>query len=168
MISGLFHCFSCANFIQNPCKNKNSGQESCCLRFFKTLIPEYKYTQRAWERWTDLWVRNPTTRLNSQRELWEFCGRNVVRGRFRQSKSSLTEIQTVNTHLCNYKKESRFSAANEKPYWLRGRDLNPRPLGYEPNELPDCSTPRSYAKGILRTCQVGVVKDLRSQVFHLA
>src|SRR5262245_16881532 len=27
-------------------------------------------------------------------------------------------------------------------YWLRGGDLNPRPLGYEPNELPDCSTPR--------------------------
>ena len=25
--------------------------------------------------------------------------------------------------------------------WLRGRDLNQRPLGYEPNELPDCSTP---------------------------
>ena len=46
--------------------------------------------------------------------------------------------------------------------------MNPRPLGYEPNELPDCSTPRSYAKGILRTCQVGVVKDSRSQVFHLA
>src|SRR3954471_17174199 len=29
-----------------------------------------------------------------------------------------------------------------KKRWLRGRDLNPRPLGYEPNELPDCSTPR--------------------------
>src|SRR5438874_10406118 len=25
--------------------------------------------------------------------------------------------------------------------WLRGVDLNQRPLGYEPNELPDCSTP---------------------------
>jgi hypothetical protein len=24
---------------------------------------------------------------------------------------------------------------------LRGVDLNHRPLGYEPNELPDCSTP---------------------------
>src|SRR5215472_10827983 len=27
-------------------------------------------------------------------------------------------------------------------YWLRGVDLNHRPLGYEPNELPDCSTPQ--------------------------
>jgi hypothetical protein len=25
--------------------------------------------------------------------------------------------------------------------WLRGVDLNHRPLGYEPNELPGCSTP---------------------------
>ena len=26
--------------------------------------------------------------------------------------------------------------------WLRGTDLNRRPSGYEPDELPDCSTPR--------------------------
>ena len=25
-------------------------------------------------------------------------------------------------------------------FWLQGRDSNPRPLGYEPSELPDCST----------------------------
>src|SRR5579871_941896 len=31
-----------------------------------------------------------------------------------------------------------------KGFWLRGVDLNHRPLGYEPNELPDCSTPHSH------------------------
>ena len=40
--------------------------------------------------------------------------------------------------------------------WLRGRDLNPRPLGYEPNELPDCSTPRQIS-----------ISDLKSQTRDL-
>ena len=37
-----------------------------------------------------------------------------------------------------------------KYFWLRGGDLNPRPLGYEPNELPDCSTPRHGIVRIVR------------------
>ena len=32
-------------------------------------------------------------------------------------------------------------ARNLMILWLRGLDLNQRPLGYEPNELPGCSTP---------------------------
>ena len=31
--------------------------------------------------------------------------------------------------------------------WLRGLDLNQRPLGYEPNELPGCSTPLFHPTG---------------------
>ena len=29
-------------------------------------------------------------------------------------------------------------------FWLRGLDLNQRPSGYEPDELPGCSTPRHH------------------------
>ena len=42
----------------------------------------------------------------------------------------------------------RIRATSWSKYrWLRGGDLNPRPLGYEPNELPDCSTPRHVVSG---------------------
>src|SRR5574341_2376438 len=37
--------------------------------------------------------------------------------------------------------------------WLRGLDLNQRPLGYEPNELPDCSTPRANSTRAPWHCQ---------------
>ncbi|EDM22847.1 putative phage P2 replication protein [Caminibacter mediatlanticus TB-2] len=44
--------------------------------------------------------------------------------------------------------EERFNT------WLRGWDLNPRPPGYEPGELPGCSTPRQSGwAGRIRTSE---------------
>ena len=37
---------------------------------------------------------------------------------------------------------SLYCRGTPRIYWLREKDLNLRPLGYEPNELPDCSIAR--------------------------
>ena len=50
------------------------------------------------------------------------------------------DLRLAKPALCQT--ELRPQQIPEPKIWLRGRDLNPRPLGYEPNELPDCSTPR--------------------------
>ena len=42
----------------------------------------------------------------------------------------------------NKKSPRRLSLGFFISFWLRGQDLNLRPSGYEPDELPCCSTPR--------------------------
>lgn len=41
------------------------------------------------------------------------------------------------------------------PIWLRGLDLNQRPMGYEPIELPGCSTPQVTFNSIRSLTQTG-------------
>ena len=40
------------------------------------------------------------------------------------------------------KTEPQFCIKITVQIWVQGADLNHRPPGYEPDELPDCSTPR--------------------------
>ncbi len=53
---------------------------------------------------------------------------------------STTELRWIVTLV--WAAEMLRSRIARQIIWLRGRDLNPRPSGYEPDELPGCSTPR--------------------------
>ena len=55
----------------------------------------------------------------------------------------------------------RFSGVFE----LRGKDLNQRPPGYEPDELPNCSTPRYFTAGDRARTGTGLLpRDFKSRV----
>jgi hypothetical protein len=47
------------------------------------------------------------------------------------------------------------TAEGRPTVWLRGSDLNRRPPGYGPGELPDCSTPRRLKNCDLSTQPCG-------------
>src|SRR5437762_14387423 len=60
---------------------------------------------------------------------------------FEPTTNRLTADRSTTELLWNVSVGSTESHPTEEN-WLRGLDLNQRPSGYEPDELPGCSTPR--------------------------
>ncbi len=65
------------------------------------------------------------------------CGSHSLLPAWRGRKSSLLDGSSNAQNPAGRRTERGFVCV-----WLRGLDLNQRPSGYEPDELPDCSTPR--------------------------
>ncbi len=63
-----------------------------------------------------------------------------LRDQVRRQEVSGVPGRNLDLHVAG----SMKGKSGTKVVWLRGVDLNHRPLGYEPNELPDCSTPQLY------------------------
>ena len=71
------------------------------------------------------------------------CRRQAAGANRAASSETLDEITGTGTGKRKAgPSQIRHISVGDRLGWLRGVDLNHRPLGYEPNELPDCSTPR--------------------------
>ena len=71
--------------------------------------------------------------------LLSYDPRPFGRGIFSACRKSATLFARLSRDESKKKYDRSFDRSYE---WLRGLDLNQRPSGYEPDELPDCSTPR--------------------------
>ena len=73
----------------------------------------------------------------------------------------------MRSFFCHEKQETRLlPKANSvrARIWLRGRDLNSRPSGYEPDELPGCSTPRPNYADVMHGIKFKkAIADLRAR-----
>jgi hypothetical protein len=60
-----------------------------------------------------------------------------------QSSPLQYALMQAATRLSSFETPADRVYSDFSEFWLREMDLNHRPSGYEPNELPDCSIPQN-------------------------
>lgn len=65
-----------------------------------------------------------------------------IRGKNTKNRQPVGGANAAVGKICETPKWRQIGGAILTPFWWRELDLNQRPFGYEPNELPGCSIPR--------------------------
>ena len=89
---------------------------------------------------------------------WRISGERMGLGYGRQRKGTFRDFPLEPEFLCR-ERMRRIPAIKKPPeggyyIWSRGLDLNQRPPGYEPGELPDCSTPQCLGAPCARVINI--------------
>ena len=75
---------------------------------------------------------------------------DVISTRFTKGLLGRHELQMSETEKFeHFDREIAAFLTKYGDLWLRERDLNPRPPGYEPDELPNCSIPRYLSNELI-------------------
>ena len=101
---------------------------------FNHSIPAIIHSERAGIRTPDNLIKSQVLYQLSYTPLFNYIPFNYKENAQSRNRTSDTRIFSPLLYRLSYLGR------------LRGQDLNLRPSGYEPDELPDCSTPRYEIK----------------------
>ena len=121
----LFHCLVNQNKCQRLKKYNKKNKQLCLF-----------YNERAGIRTPDNLIKSQVLSQLSYTPVFNYF---ITPGNEKAQSRNRTSDTRIFSPLLY---QLSYLGIRLKKSKLRGQDLNLRPSGYEPDELPDCSTPR--------------------------
>ncbi len=123
-----------------------SAQTACALRELLRNSPSpYKGSRKSQGNARDFWERGGTdANAKSLRAAQTLAKRVAPLYRAPENRNEVRFLgKRSRRHQSNrFARRANLCGICRTATWLRGQDSNLRPSGYEPDELPNCSTPR--------------------------